>query len=607
MMPRPGDPVDLARFARIRWWAGTERHDLQVHDIQPDADGMLSPGSDPQTGEWQIGLEWAEPRDVRQVVVRFADAAVPADLRVQYWRKNWPTPAPERRPGARRGWIGRDDPWHGQWTTVRAAKVVDGASPVPLCQPVLPALDSRPGTGATGLAACPGGQARGHRTGPLTRTGRTFTFDPIDLPELGGRDAVDQLNEAEHYLARFRRTLKVRLVGALKGEDTPPRVAEIRAYSASTWREGRVDVRFNVGPTANVVWSGRAEAANGYILGVEPLDPEAGGRVEADGSWQSRAGLRLRILYTDSPANDGSAFAVDSGDCTVVTLRTDVHSFSFLLTDLARGPIHIPDYGAFITWADSPITFEAFQAQLAQSPRPIYDRVCSEPASPACPLCQPVLPGLLSRAGRTGWHREQSLSRALAEIPPLDVTKQEPFGRYLPLGVEAGRQEFALRFNGELFGDKRFLKLAGRDAARLIWPGHQLRFRFGTGDPPDFRERREGTAQSLLDGWLPVVVSRWLDREIEYEETAFAALLDGPLTGQDVRRGDENVVVMLRFRIALSGIFDRNVTHGRKRARLWIHIAPQEQIELRDGLVVAVGRVVPAEPVARQWRVAAYD
>ena len=88
-------------------------------------------------------------------------------------RKYRPTPAPERQLGAMRGWIGRDGPWHGQWTTVSGEKVVDSD----IC---------------------------------------TFTFDPIDLPELGGRAAVAQLNESEHYLARFRRTLKLRLVSAGK-------------------------------------------------------------------------------------------------------------------------------------------------------------------------------------------------------------------------------------------------------------------------------------------------------------------------------------------------------------------------------------------------------
>ncbi|MEA3345133.1 MAG: hypothetical protein U9Q78_02630 [Chloroflexota bacterium] len=96
-------PVDVAAFAALHWWQGTGR-ELEVHLIERDAEGLLHPHLDPQTGEWHLGLEWEEPRNVRQVVVRFAAAAdIPNDLRVQYWRHNWPTPAPERWPGARRG------------------------------------------------------------------------------------------------------------------------------------------------------------------------------------------------------------------------------------------------------------------------------------------------------------------------------------------------------------------------------------------------------------------------------------------------------------------------------------------------------------------------
>ena len=197
---------------------------------------------------------------------------------------------------------------------------------------------------------------------------------------------------------------------------------------------------------------------------------------------------------------------------------------------------------------------------------------------------------------------EQSLQRALAEIPPLDPTIQDTqsgMGRYLPIGVDAGRQEWVIRWTGELFADKLGLKLLGRDAAHLIWPGRMIRFRFGSGDPPDFRERRGATEQSLLDGWLPVIISRWQDREFSFEQTAFATLLDGPLTPPAARRGDEPVVAMLRFVI-------RNTTHARKHTRLWMQAGVQEAWELREGLVIAHGRVVPAEPVARQWRVDPY-
>jgi len=517
--PPVDSPVDLAPFARMRWWTGAERHDLQAYELGPEADGSYRPVRHPETGEWHIGLEWPEPQTVSRVVVRYAPGqAVPQDLRVEYWRKHWPTPAPERRPGARRGWIGRDDPWHGDWTAVRGARISEGE------------------VGAV-------------------------VFDPLDLAEI--RDQL-QLEEAEDYLAPFRRTLKLRLVSS---GPAAPLIHELHAYSQATWQALTADVQF----LREGDWSGCAEVTHGYLLGVAAVDlgPDSGDGARAWRCSGRQGRVRLRLLY----AQGGPGCA----DRTIVTVRTRERSFSFLADDLAAGPIYLPDYGVCITPAEAHIDLEQFLARVAAAPRPIYDRVAAEP--------------------------EHSLARALAEIPPLDVTRQDSYepnyGLYVILGLEAGRQEFGLRYNGELFMSKPVLKPTGRDLARLTWPGMDIHYRFGAGDPPDFREGRDLTRQSRLAGWLPVFVSEWLDRELAWTQTAFAAPLAGPMTPPEARRGDEDVVALLRFTV-------RNTTAGPKRAYLWLVIGPQEQLAVQDGLVLALGRVVPDVPVTRQWRVEPY-
>jgi len=85
-----GQLVDLAPFAAVRWWTGTEEQDLHGHAIAPGSDGLLRPGRDPEIGSWHIGLEWQEPRDVRQVIVRYA-------------APGRPLPAPRSSIGARTG------------------------------------------------------------------------------------------------------------------------------------------------------------------------------------------------------------------------------------------------------------------------------------------------------------------------------------------------------------------------------------------------------------------------------------------------------------------------------------------------------------------------
>ncbi len=523
-------PIDLAQFAETRWWTGTQRHDLIVHPLTPDAGGILLPAHDPLSGAWHWGLEWSEPRDVRQVVVQFAGAP-PSKVQIQYWQNTWPTPAPERLPGARRGWIGRDDPWHGQWVAVRGEQIVEG-------------------------------------------TKMTFNFDPVDLPELQGIRSSAQLEQAEHYLARFRRTLKVRIVCF---DAQQPRITELHAYSDAMWLEGDIDILFGVESEIPQNWSGWVEAINGTILDITSLYFDGDDAVLSDNHWKfhqsentTRAnvkGIRLHVRYASCDAR--------SGDRTILSLHTRARSFSFLMHDLGHGPIYIPDYGVYISWTDGP-SFEAYKTEMAAKPQPIYDRIAGEP--------------------------EHSLDRAMREIPPLDVIKQDSYtglGRYLPLSVEAGRQEFAIRHNGELFADKDQLKLQGRDAAHLLWSGPRMRFRYGTSDPPDFRESGHTTHQSLMDGWLPVVNSQWVDRDIEVEQTTFVTLLDGPLTTLELRKGDEDSVAMQRFTL-------RNTTHTRKQASFWLVITPQEHLQLEDGKICACGRVVPAEPVSRQWRIEQY-
>ncbi len=430
-----GDLVNLADFAYLRWWEGAAPDSIRAHAVTADASGMLRPAQ-AGDGTWHLGLEWDEPRDVERIVVTYVDE-VPPDLQVEYWQANWPTPAPERRTGARRGWIGRDDPWHGRWITVRAECVVDGET-------------------------C------------------TFVFDPVDGPELRPWVSWQALEEAEDYLASFRRTLKVRLVS---GGVRQPVVRHIEATSGSRWREGKIRAVFDSHSNATPDRTLTIRAANGRILAAQ--------EVHADEA-------RFEVLYAGSDALEA--------DRTILTIGGPIPTFSFLVGDLDRGPIYLPDHGVAITRAEATLSLDDLRQQLADAPRPIYDRVFDEP--------------------------EHSLARAMAEIPPLDVEKQDSYmglGRYLPLGIDGGRQEFALRHNGELFVAKSQLKLSGRDAARLLWAGQQMRFRFGTGDPPDFRETGHHTEQTLLEGWLPVVISRWTDRELAFEETTFATLLAKPL------------------------------------------------------------------------------
>ncbi len=112
-----GQPIDAVPDGMLCFWSGTTPAEMEWHLLRQRDDGAYLPERDAVTGEWYVGVQWDEPRDIQRVVGDLeGDSSTLA--RIEYWRHNWPTPAPERRTGARRGWTGQDDPWHGSWTRV---------------------------------------------------------------------------------------------------------------------------------------------------------------------------------------------------------------------------------------------------------------------------------------------------------------------------------------------------------------------------------------------------------------------------------------------------------------------------------------------------------
>ena len=171
----------------------------------------------------------------------------------------------------------------------------------------------------------------------------TFTFDPLDVWEIGGRGAAEQLTDAEHYLPRFRRTLKVRVIA--EGDDAPV-VAGLHVYGQDLWQELSVDVHSGVGNAAPAQWDAQVEAVNGAVLGVDEI---------ADG-------LRLHLLVTEGDQGGDARPSPDPGGShhRDLTRRRcagciPVEGFSFLPADLARGPIHIPDLGVIVSQVGEPV------------------------------------------------------------------------------------------------------------------------------------------------------------------------------------------------------------------------------------------------------------
>lgn len=371
------------------------------------------------------------------------------------------------------------------------------------------------------------------------------TFDPLDIVELP---------HAEDFSVKFRQSLKLRLLF----HDTGPRIEHISVFSDSIWRKATLRVEFGIN-SGGITFAGNVEVYNGYLLSMDESNPKA---------------IVIEVLYADVDADFLEKAAPLHPDATVVTVKCRERSFSFQVTDALNSGVYIPDFGVFVGKEGS----GGFKQWRREGVVSIYDRVAAEP--------------------------EQTYERASAEIPQLWKTRQGPYGRYCPIGCDANRQEFAVRYNGDIFADKSLLKLVGRDAARLLWPGKAIWFKFPSGEPPDFREREDATSQSPLRGYLPIYLSQWMSGDIQYKQTTFAALLYESPWQEESKRGDEPVV-------ALSRVAIRNMGARRQVSRLWLVIENPELLVLDKGFVYATGRARdanshdPSKP--KKWIVEPYD
>jgi len=572
--------VNLVEFGEIKWWSGNEPNEIESHPIQPlkDKEGNFYwlPVAESRGSETHIGVEWNEPRDVYNLEVIYKDAEfIPKSdsVKVQYWQCNWPTPAPERLKGAKRGWIGADDSYHGEWT--------------------------RANTKVT-----------------ASKNKHIYSFEHLDIVELPDEQKIE---EAEDWNAFFRKTLKIRLVFK---NNPGPAIADLKVYSKSLWKHIDLDIFFGCGENdKGRDWSGTIEAYNGRIKDIGPLDFDQDDAIAKNHAWKCRIegspkGIRTEVMY---------ASRLESSDSAIITLRTRAKSFSFLVGDVIKRPIFIKDYGVFIKKSQEQVTpspfplpygerikvrgkrkflynqvdCKAYLNQLASSnKKSIYDLVISEPEQSYERAFKEIPPLQKARHEESALPPLQKSKDVVTPLPSLTEILQK-YGRYLILGCEGNRQEFALRFNGHLFINKKFLKPYGRDIDKLLWPGMEIQYKFGTGDTPDFREREDGCVQSLKEGYLPVVTTSWIDREIEYKEEAFSSFLDDSISRSLVKRGDEDIVCLMQFRT-------RNTTKGKKKAKIWFTIQPSEELSFEDGFILAKGRVVLGETVKDKWKIQKY-
>src|SRR5262249_17355603 len=152
---------------------------------------------------------------------------------------------------------------------------------------------------------------------------------------------------------------------------------------------------------------------------------------------------------------------------------------------------------------------------------------------------------------------------------------------YLPLAADASWQKFALEWGGNVAISKRGTKARGRELQRLSWPGDRISWRIGTGATPTFRPRSEDSTLSVLEDVLPVAITAGSSGRIDYEEEAFATLLNGPLSPEDPARSEQTPsVLFLKLRA-------RNRGASGETAHIWIGMQTAEPLDFRDNLLTS--------------------
>jgi len=221
----------------------------------------------------------------------------------------------------------------------------------------------------------PGGGARAPLATQLRLVTRTAAapFEEASVPGFGiGPRAEFTLKPAGDPLLTPQGTTRFTFasnndINSIKvlyaGGDTKVGVPAVRAFGRASWKKPlTVEIEWAFQPDqAGRRCDGCVEAYNGYLGRLAPLQDGCGVAAIGERAWKdgqgttARRGIKLPVIRTAGDANSR----------TIVTLRTSRGNVSFVAGDLESGPILIPSIGICISDAQSGLTGEQFQMQLA--------------------------------------------------------------------------------------------------------------------------------------------------------------------------------------------------------------------------------------------------
>ena len=319
--------------------------------------------------------------------------------------------------------------------------------------------------------------------------------------------------EGSQWTYRFteRRTCKIRL--RIRRSLHAIRLQEFAVYGPSRWKQGEIRIEWGHQPKAP--FSGRLETYNGELLQLNSIGTA---KVHDSVAWTSspgeRAGVSATVLY---------AVGMDV-DRSIITVRSKGNDCSFLPGEAIEGaPIDAPDFGLYVRSAASELDWAGFHARGKARSRIIE---------------------------LTAKHEEQTIHNAYANIRARRVSLSF-------VGTEANCHKFGIAPDGHfVVGNGDVL------SGDPITPGFAvyfetaeapLLFQSPSNPAPSFEQGNDSAwvvpkDQSLEEGWLPIVVTKWSQNDLYFERTDFASLLAKP---QDLQSsvGTEPAVLISRLKI----------------------------------------------------------
>ncbi len=475
--------LDISPFGDLRYWS--DETGVLGHSLEEN--GLIKVPNTAEN-EWNVGFSWNEERDINRIEIIYNDRITDSllnETKIQYWFQTWPIEAPKIDPGVKFvksmvTYDPMDDPWQGKWLTAET--------------------DFQKGDNKV-----------------------VYTFKPITEDE---NKNAGNLPKPVSY----RRTLKLRVLY----NSVPPTIRSLKIFSPTNEKNVSVRIEFGCDNSEEKNMKGKLEIFNGKIDHIRGWNLDGKDKLTSKDSWSVLLGKKTKGILADLTVAEPTL--PGSNDLSIVTVRSDLGTFSFLVRDLNDGPVYIPAYSAYITHASDK---NSFTESAIIKGNTVRERLEAEP--------------------------EQTYDRARREIPELNVMLRRGGGKlYLPLAVDASWQKFGFEWGGGFFMNKNRTKAKGRELARCNWENDELHWLIGTGREPVYIRDDKSSHMSILNDYLPVPQVNWNHEGLIYKEEAFATLQEGSLSPYDVLR-DEQTPAILMIKLEIS-----NPTLEEKTASVWL-------------------------------------